>query len=74
MLYFGYSIVELMIFGLAAVAILWSLFKIVTADRHDSKFLYYFTFVATCFALWAWRSGSAYETYQLIRQWIGTPD
>ena len=74
MLYYGYTIAELMIFGLAAVVILWSLFRIITADKHDSKFVYYFTFVATGFALWAWRSGTAYGFYQLIRQWIGTPD
>ena len=74
MLYYGYTIVELMGFGLAGLALLWSLFKIITVDRHDSKFFYYFSFAAICFGIWAWRSGAAYETFEMIRVWIGTPD
>lgn len=74
MMYYGYTIPELIVFGLAGVLILWSLFRIITVSRHDPKFLYYFTFVATCLALWAWRSGVAFETYSMVKHWIGTPD
>jgi hypothetical protein len=74
MLYYGYTIGELMLFGLTGVVLLWSFFRILTVDKHDSKFFYYFSFAATLFLLWAWRSGNGYEFYQLIRNWIGTPD
>ncbi|MFO7962711.1 MAG: hypothetical protein R6U50_02205 [Desulfobacterales bacterium] len=72
-MYFGYTGPELMIFGLAAFAILWSLIKILILERHTSKFLYWFVLIATCLSLWLWRSGIAADAYLQVRLWIGTP-
>jgi hypothetical protein len=73
-MFFGYTISELMIFGLAGIVALWSIFNIIAGQRYSaSKFFYYFVLAATGFGLWAWRSGTGEAFYLTIKRIIGTP-
>ena len=69
----GYAISELIIFCLAGLVALWSIFNIITGEKHASKFIYWFLLAANGFALWLWRSGSGAAFYQGVKRFIGTP-
>jgi hypothetical protein len=72
-MYFGYTIPELLVFGVAAAVIIWALWKILTEEKHSSKFFHWFMIALTCFALWAWRSGNGAAFYNWVKNFIGTP-
>ena len=73
MMYYGYTIVELIVFGIAAIIVLWSLFKIIVEEKHASKFLYWFLLIVTIVGIWLWRSGNLLAFYLWAKLVIGTP-
>ena len=72
-MYFGLTIAELVVFGLAAIIIIWALIKIIVEEKHAGKFFYWFLIAATAFGLWLWRSGNGVLFFQWVKKVIGTP-
>ena len=73
MMYYGYTIPELIVFGIAAIIVLWSLYKIISEEKHASKFLYWFLLIVTIVGIWLWRSGNLLAFYLWAKMVIGTP-
>ncbi len=73
-MYFGYTIQEIAVFGVAGLIMIWSAWRIFNSGRLVSNFRFYFLIAATVFTLWAWRSGNAVELYQYLKTEIFTPD
>ena len=73
-MYFGYTLPELAAFTVAAIIIIWALWRIFSSSKHASNFAFWLIIAATIFALWAWRSGTAVYYYDKIKTELITPD
>ena len=73
-MYFGYSLPEFAVFTVAALIVIWALWRIFSSGRLSSNFVFWFIIFATIFSLWAWRSGTAVYYYEKIKTEIATPD